>query len=97
MPRRKKKIRADEDMLAGYDFRHAKCSPVIPLAKNKIKITIRLDERIIKWFKDRVHKQGGGNYQTIINQALSDYILDQENETIEDKLRRVIREEIRAS
>lgn len=96
MPQRKKKAHADADMLAEYDFRRAKRGPVVASAKNKIKITIRLDERLVQWFKERVHAQGGGNYQTLINQALSDYILDQDSETIEEKLRRVIREEIRA-
>jgi hypothetical protein len=56
---------------------------------------------IINYFKEQVHKAGGGNYQTLINSALREYLksrqepLNQEPLN-EDTLRRVIREELRA-
>jgi len=37
--------------------------------------------------------QGGGNYQTMINQALRQYIEEQKM-PVEDMLRRVVREEL---
>jgi uncharacterized protein (DUF4415 family) len=58
----------------------------------KDRITIRLDKDILAWFKGRVHEQGGGNYQTLINDALREYI--QGHGPLEAILRRVIREEL---
>jgi uncharacterized protein (DUF4415 family) len=58
----------------------------------KDRITIRLDKDILAWFKRRVHEQGGGNYQTLINDALREYILG--HGPLEAILRRVICEEL---
>ncbi|MFZ0449251.1 MAG: BrnA antitoxin family protein [Desulfatiglandaceae bacterium] len=76
-----------------YDFTKGKRGPVILPMPNKTRITIRLDNDIINWFKNKVHKAGGGNYQSMINEALHKYI-EEETEPIEDVLRRVIREEL---
>lgn len=76
-----------------YDFTKGKRGPVIPPLPNKARITIRLDNDIIDWFKNKVHNAGGGNYQSMINEALRKFI-EEENEPIEDVLRRVIREEL---
>lgn len=76
-----------------YDFSSA--SPLLPSPPGKTRITIRLDDEVIDWFKDQVHQAGGGNYQTLINSALREYI-EGKREALEDTLRRVIREELRA-
>lgn len=68
---------------------------VIPEVANKVRITIRLDADVVRWFKDHVEAAGGGNYQPLINAALRDYI-QRQKEPLEDVLRRVIREELRA-
>lgn len=78
-----------------YDFSNARRGPVIPVPPGKARITIRLDEDLIQWFKDQVHAAGGGNYQTLINSALREYVEGQ-HEPLEETLRRVIREELRA-
>jgi uncharacterized protein (DUF4415 family) len=78
-----------------YDFSQAKRGPVIPVPPGKTRITIRLDEDLIQWFKDQVHAAGGGNYQSLINVALREYV-DKKREPLEETLRRVIREELRA-
>jgi len=65
----------------------------IPASGRKTRITIRIDSEIIAWFKHRVEALGGGNYQTLLNQALRDYIRHQ-NEPLEKILRRVLREEL---
>ena len=62
---------------------------------SKVRLTIRLDADVVKWFKDEVHRAGGGSYQTLLNTALRQYIEDQK-EPLEDTLRRVIREELQA-
>ena len=58
-------------------------------------LTIRIDEDILQWFRGQVHSGGGGNYQTMMNDALRAFIASQD-EPIEDTLRRVLREELRA-
>jgi uncharacterized protein (DUF4415 family) len=77
-----------------YDFSKAKRGPVIPKQPGKTRITIRLDDDIVEWFKEQVHKSGGGNYQTLMNHALREYT-EGTNKPIEELLRRVVREELR--
>ncbi|MGA9624144.1 MAG: BrnA antitoxin family protein [Bryobacteraceae bacterium] len=77
-----------------YDFSKAKRGPVIPVPKGKTRITIRLDEDVIAWFRDQVDKAAGGNYQSLINDALRQFIA-RSREPLEETLRRVVREEIR--
>jgi len=49
----------------------------------------------VRWFKAQVEAVGGGNYQPLINAALREHI-ERQKESLEDLLRRVIREELRA-
>ena len=76
-----------------YDFSQAKRGPVEPIPTGKTRITIRLDDDILEWFRQRVHEAGGGNYQSLINQALRDFIQNQ-REPLEETLRRILREEL---
>ena len=77
-----------------YDFSKGKRGPVIPPDPNKIRVTIRLDADIIDYFKGQVQKAGGGNYQTMINKALREYLNIQQVPLNEEILRRVLREEL---
>ena len=81
-------------MRANHDFRRARRGDVLPAAGNKVRITIRLDREIIDWFKARVEAHGGGNYQTMLNDALHAFIGHQD-QPLEAMLRRVVREEIK--
>ena len=81
-------------MRKDYDFSRGKRGAVLPAATGKTRITIRLDDDVIEWFKNQVHDAGGGNYQTLINKALREYIADSV-EPLEETLRRVVREELR--
>ena len=76
-----------------YDFKNGKRGAVIEAPKGKTRITIRIDDDIIEWFRQQVHTAGGGNYQTLINMALREYI-NSKRESLEDTLRHVIREEL---
>jgi len=76
------------------DFSKGKRGAIVKPDPNKIRITIRLDGDIIEHFKKQVHDAGGGNYQTLLNDALRDYI-QSETEPLEDTLRKVIREELK--
>lgn len=76
-----------------YDFSKGKRGAVIP-AQGKTRITIPLDDEILDWFRAEAHRAGGGNYQTLINNVLREYIR-QRNEPLEEIVRRVVREELR--
>jgi uncharacterized protein (DUF4415 family) len=86
----------DDDMLAEYDFSDATRGAVAPAVSGKTRITIRIDNDILNWFRERVHSQGGGNYQTMMNAALRAYIEDQDQDWAK-LLRRVVREELQAA
>jgi uncharacterized protein (DUF4415 family) len=79
-----------------YDFSKAKRGPAVRTPKGKTRITIRLDDDVIAWFKRQVNEAGGGNYQSLINRALREHI-ERSDEPLEDTLRRVLREELHAS
>ena len=57
-----------------YDLSKGKRGPVIPLPPEKMRITIRLDREIVDHFRERVRKARRGNYQTLINDALREYL-----------------------
>jgi uncharacterized protein (DUF4415 family) len=59
----------------------------------KTRITIRLDDDLVEWFKADVHAAGGGNYQSLINAALREHV-NRKAEPLEATLRRVLREEL---
>jgi len=65
-----------------YDFSKGKRGPIVPPDPRKTRITIRIDTKILNWFRQRVHEAGGGNYQTMINGALKSYIESENAKTI---------------
>ena len=81
-------------MKANYDFSKARRGAVVPPSGNKIRITIRLDRDLVEWFKSQAEAQGGGNYQTMINDALRTYT-EHQDASLEKLLRKVVREELR--
>jgi len=76
-----------------YEFKAGKRGPVIPAPKGKTRITIRIDDDILRWFRAKAHEAGGGSYQTAINDALREFI-DTQDRQLEDTFRRVLREEL---
>ena len=77
-----------------FNFNKAKQGKVIKSTSNKTRITIRIDNDILNWFREKVHKQGGGNYQTLINDALRNHISKKEV-NIEKTFRKILREELK--
>lgn len=75
-----------------YDFSEGKRGPVLP-SKGKTRITIYLDDEVIEAFRERAERLGSG-YQTMINQALRQYLSNAKTPVDEETLRRVIREEL---
>lgn len=78
-----------------YDFSKGRRNPYAT-ARGKTRITIRLDDDILAWFRERVNELGGGNYQTLINQALR-RSMNTVAEPLETVVRRVVRQELEAS
>jgi uncharacterized protein (DUF4415 family) len=76
------------------DFSKGRRGAVVPVPKGKTRITIRIDDDVLDWFRDQVNAAGGGNYQTLINTALREYI-ENRSMPLEKTLRKVIREELR--
>jgi len=62
-----------------------------PASKGKVRINILLDAEVVAYFKAQA---GGRGYQTLINEALKVSMLDRD---LESTIRRVIREELRAT
>ena len=77
-----------------YDFSKGKRGPVVTVPAGKTRVTIRLDTDLLDWFRNEVDKAGGGNYQSLINLALRDFVA-RRREPLENTLRRVIREELK--
>jgi uncharacterized protein (DUF4415 family) len=75
------------------DFENARQGAVVTTPSGKTRITIRIDSDILAWFREQVHASGGGNYQTLINEALREYVLNRD-QMLEETLRKVIREEL---
>ena len=75
------------------DFSRAKRGPVIPLEPGKTKISIRLDNRVLDHFRSIVEKAGGGNFQTLINDALIAYI---QQESMIESVRLAVRQELQS-
>ncbi len=76
-----------------YDFTYGRRGAVVRSPSGKTRITIRIDDDILRWFREQVHKAGGGSYQTLINDALRNFSESTE-QNLEDTFRRVLREEL---
>ena len=76
-----------------YNFRNGKRGPVLDVSKGKTRITIRIDNDILDWFRFQADKAGGGNYQTLINSALKEFMLSKK-EPLEETIRNIVREEL---
>ncbi len=73
------------------DFSRAKRGAVVKAEPGKTKISIRLDNAVLEFFRDAVDRAGGGNYQTLINDALLEHI---HRRSTLDAVRQVVREEL---
>lgn len=79
-----------------YDFSQGKRGAIDRTPPTKTRITIRLDNEVLDWFRDQVEAAGGGNYQTLINRVLCEHI-GRQSETaphLTETLRHIIREEL---
>ena len=75
-----------------YDFSGAKRGAVVT-QKGKTRISIYIDGDILEEFRDRADVAGRG-YQTMMNEALREYLGRSASPVDEATLRRVLREEL---
>jgi uncharacterized protein (DUF4415 family) len=87
-------IQGKPTMKREYDFSQAKRGPVVKSLPGKTRITIRLDNAVLAWFRQQAHAAGGASYQNLINEVLAKHV-SSAAEPLESTLRRVIREELR--
>ncbi len=81
-------------MLEEYDFSKGKRGAIIQPPAGKTRITIRVDDDILDWFREQVDAaEGRKSYQAMMNQALREY-MQRQREPLESILRRVVREEL---
>lgn len=74
-----------------YDFSKGRRGALVPIPPGKTRITIRLDNEVLEWFRSQVEARGGGSYQTMINRVLRDFI-EKGHENLEDLIKRALRE-----
>ena len=73
------------------DFSRATRRAVVRPPAGKTKISIRLDNAVLEHFRNLVDEAGGGNYQTMINDALLEHI--HRGSTL-DAVRQVLRDDL---
>ena len=73
------------------DFSRAKRGPVVKPEPGKTKISIRLDNTVLDYFRAVVERAGGGNYQSLINEALLIHI---HQRSMLEAVRQVVQEEL---
>ena len=76
-----------------YDFSKGKRGPVIR-QRGKTRITIHIDDDVLEAFRERADTAGRG-YQTMINDALREYLGRSGDRVDADTIRRIVREELR--
>jgi uncharacterized protein (DUF4415 family) len=83
--------KTDPEPYRDIDFSQAKRGAVVKPEPGKTKISIRLDNSVIEAFRSLADEAGGGNYQTLINDALVAYL---HQRTVLEAVRQVVREEL---
>jgi uncharacterized protein (DUF4415 family) len=76
------------------DFSRAKRGAVVKAEPGKTKISIRLDNAVLDYFRAVVERAGGGNYQSLINDALLAHI---HQRSMLEVVRQVVQEELSAT
>ncbi|MFW7381782.1 MAG: BrnA antitoxin family protein [Oligoflexus sp.] len=73
----------DELLEEEFDFSRGIRGPIVTSTGIKLPVTIRLDGNVIDFFKDLAEKSDGkAKYQTLINEALKDYIAGAKTEKL---------------
>jgi hypothetical protein len=79
-------------MRAEYDFSEGERKALIP-QKGKTRISIFIDNAVLDAFRARAENAGTG-YQTMMNEALRQYLAETDRPVTEMRLRQILREEL---
>lgn len=79
-------------MRAEYDFSKGKRGAILP-QKGKTRISIFIDNAVLDGFRARAEKAGTG-YQTMMNEALREYLSESDHPVTEKALRQILRQEM---
>lgn len=79
-------------MRAEYDFSKGKRGAILP-QKGKTRISIFIDNAVLDGFRARAEKAGTG-YQTMMNEALREYLSENDHPVTEKALRQILRQEM---
>ncbi len=79
-------------MRAEYDFSKGKRGAILP-QKGKTRISIFIDNAVLDEFRARAEKAGTG-YQTMMNEALREYLSESDHPVTEKALRQILRQEM---
>ena len=82
-------------MRQDYDFSNGKRGPILR-SKGKTRVTMYLDNEVIEAFRAKGDEVGRG-YQTLINDALKEYLAKASKPLDARTLRRILREELKAA
>ena len=93
-PRRKLYEKNSAEPCRDMAFTGARRGAVIPTEAGKTKLSIRIDNTVIAYFRAQVEQAGPGNCQTLISDAL---VAHTQQRAMVDVLRQLVREELSAS
>ncbi len=79
-----------------YNFAQGKRGAVVKPPPGTTLIRFHIDNKTLNWFRARVNQAGGGDYQTLMNEALLGYI-QREDSALEDAPRHMIHEELKST
>ena len=57
-----------------YDFSEGERGAPSKASRDRTRITIRIDDDVLAWFRSAAHDEGGASYQTLINTALREHV-----------------------
>lgn len=86
------KPKTSKKVAKGYDFSKGRRGSVMP-QRGKTRITIWIDNDVLRWFREMAEHQGKG-YQTTLNDALKAHAA-RDHEPLRGIVREVVREELR--
>ena len=69
-------------MKDNYNFSQGKRGIVQPIPSHQTKLTILIDNDILEWLGEQIDEAEGGDYFTLINQALRNYKEQKQKQTV---------------
>ena len=61
-------------MKAEYDFSRGRRGAVLRPPRGTTSVTIYVDDDLLNWFRKQAHAAGGASYDTLINDALRQFV-----------------------